>query len=87
MPITEQDARDMAGAILTSAKLKLEAKVRQAESELKSPFISVVSTDTLTQEASASSALALTGILAALVNIEHHLQQISAGLGLLVENK
>jgi len=30
---------------------------------------------------------ALTGILAALVNIEHHLQQISAGLGLLLENK
>jgi len=34
-----------------------------------------------------SSPFALTGILASLVNIEHHLQQISAGLGLLLQNK
>jgi len=34
-----------------------------------------------------SSPFALTGILAALVNIEHHLAQISAGLGLRLENK
>ena len=32
-------------------------------------------------------AYALTGIMSALVNIEHHLQQISVGLGLLLENK
>ena len=87
MPITKQEARHMAGEILTRAKLKMEAKARQTESELKSPFISVVSTDTLMQEASTASAFALTGILAALVNIEHHLQQISAGLGLILENK
>ena len=34
-----------------------------------------------------SSPFALTGILAAMMCIEHHLQQISAGLGLLLENK
>ena len=38
-------------------------------------------------ESEMSSAFALTGILAALVNIERHLQQLSAGLGLLLENK
>ena len=32
-------------------------------------------------------AYSLTGIMATLVNIEHHLQQISVGLGLILENK
>jgi len=67
MPITEQEARNMAVKMLALAERKA-AMGAWAESEM-------------------SSAFALTGILAALVNIEHHLQQISAGLGLLLENK
>ena len=39
------------------------------------------------KDTATASAFALTGILAALVNIERHLQQISVGLGLILENK
>ena len=64
MPITEQEARELAHEMLTEAEQY-----------------------TCLGDGPAQAAYALTGILAALVNIEHHLQQISAGLGLLLENK
>jgi len=87
MPITEQEARDIAVEMLSRADLQVSAVARRTEMPLNAPFISVVSTDTMMQEASTTSAFALTGILAALVNIERHLQQLSAGLGLLLEKK
>jgi len=68
MPITEQEARELAHETLTR---KMLARTGQY-TLLANP---------------GQVAYALTGILAALVNIEHHLQQISAGLGLLLENK
>jgi len=61
MPITEQEARELAHEMLA-----LEPE--QIGDPRSSPF-------------------ALRGILAAMLCIEHHLQQISAGLGLLLENK
>ena len=86
MLITEQEARDMAVEMLSRADLQGSAVARRTEMPLNAPFVSL-STDTIVQETSTGSAFALTGILAALVNIEHHLQQISAGLGLILENK
>jgi len=68
MPITEQEARELAHEMLTRKMLTRTAQYTL----LANP---------------GQVAYALTGIMSALVNIEHHLQQISVGLGLLLENK
>jgi len=68
MPITEQEARELAHETLTRKMLTRTE-----------PYTLLANPGQV--------AYALTGIMATLVNIEHHLQQISVGLGLILENK